>query len=498
MKSVPVVLVASEIAPFSKTGGLGDVCRALSQALARAGHQVVTVSPRYGGCDPEAHGGEDTGVRLALPAAGTEHEVGLWRVVDAHGVHHWLVEHPMFDRDGLYGDVHGTFGDNHLRFTVLCRAALEATRLVPVGEAPLGEDVLFHCHDWQAAILPVLLEAVYRPLGHYLQTPSVLTIHNIAHQGRLPGRYFEELDLPARWFSPWALEYYSDLNLLKGGLLHADQLTTVSPTFATEIRTHAGGFGLDGVLRSRAADLTGILNGIDTVQWDPRSDAHLPATYGPAEMAGKATCKGALQAELGLAVDASIPLLGSVGRLDPQKGPELTLESLPWLVQSQEAQVVFLGSAVPAHRGYEERLRELEARFPRHVRAWIGFSDPLAHRIEAGADLFLMPSRFEPCGLNQLYSMRYGTPPVVRATGGLADSVQEAAADGSEGTGWRFHMFDGHSYREALYKALACWRERPAAFAAVQERGMRRDFSWDSVVPTYEQVYARARLKRRP
>ncbi len=490
-----VLLVTSEVTPFSKTGGLGDVCGALASALARAGHRVATLSPRYGTCDPEAHGAVSTGVRAAVPAAGAPHEVEFLRVVDDDGVHHLLVEHPMFDRAGLYGDVHGTFGDNHLRFAVLCRAALEAALSVPVGEAPFGEDVLFHAHDWQAALLPVLLQAESRPRGVFRRSPCILTLHNVAHQGRFPGRLFEDLDLPPRWFSPWALEYYSDLNLLKGGILHADQITTVSPTFATEIRTQVGGFGLDGVLRSRSADLTGILNGIDD-DWDPRTDPFLPATFGPGELAGKARCKAALQEELDLEVDPEVPLLASIGRLDPQKGPELTIESLPWLVQSQEAQIAVLGSAVPTYRAYEDRLRDLEARFPGRVRAWIGFSEALAHRIEAGADLFLMPSRFEPCGLNQLYSMRYGTPPVVRATGGLADSVEEADPDGTRGTGWRFHMFDGHSYREALFRALDCWRERPAAFRAIQARGMARDSTWDAVVPDYLAVYERARERR--
>ncbi|MBW2253724.1 MAG: glycogen synthase [Deltaproteobacteria bacterium] len=491
-----VVLVSSEVAPFSKTGGLGDVCGALAAALARRGHTVVTVSPRYGPVDAMAVGAEDTGVTVDLPGAGTRHRVRYLRVVSEDGVHHLLIEHPMFDRDGIYGDANGTFGDNHLRFSILGRAAIEATHLVPVRGEPLGEDVVFHAHDWQGALVPLLLEAAYRPMNQFVTTPSVLTVHNLRHQGHFAGRMFADLDLPPRWFAPWALEYYSDLNLLKGGLHHTDQITTVSPTYAAEIRTQIGGFGLDGVLRSRQDVLTGILNGIDAQIWNPATDPLLPANYDANDLTGKKTCKAALQTELGLSVDAATPLIGSVGRLDPQKGTGLLIESIPWLVEKQDAQVVVLGDAPAEFRRYEERLRQFEQRYPRHVRAWMGFSEAQAHQIEAGADLYAMPSRFEPCGLNQMYSMRYGTPPVVRAVGGLADSVQPALGDCSAGTGWVFHLYDGHHLRDALYQALSCWRDRPEAFRAIQGRGMAVDWSWDAVVPAYEAIYERARAAR--
>jgi len=491
-----VVLVSSEVTPFSKTGGLGDVCGALARALARREHTVVTVSPRYGVLDAGRVGAEDTGVAVDLPGAGSMHQVRFLRTVSEEGVHHLLLDHPMFDRNGIYGDENGTFGDNHLRFSILGRAAIEAAHRVPIRGEPLGEDVIFHAHDWQGALVPILLEAAYRPMNQFVTTPSVLTVHNLRHQGHFAGRLFDDLDLPPRWFAPWALEYYSDVNLLKGGLLHADQITTVSPTYAAEIRTQMGGFGLEGVLRSRQEDLTGILNGIDAEVWNPATDPLIAANYDANDLTGKKTCKAALQTELGLSVDASTPLIGSVGRLDPQKGTGLLIESIPWLVEEQDAQVVVLGDAPAEFRHFEERLREFEEKYPRHVRAWMGFSEAQAHRIEAGADLYAMPSSFEPCGLNQMYSLRYGTPPVVRAVGGLADSVQPASEDGSSGTGWVFHLYDGHHLRDALYQALDCWRNRPGAFRAIQHRGMAVDWSWDAVVPAYEAIYEKARTAR--
>ncbi len=491
-----VVLVSAEVAPFSKSGGLGDVCSAIPRALARRGHRVVTVSPRYASVDLAALGAVDTGVTVGVHAAAFRHDVQFWRVDDA-GVTHLFVDHPMFHRGGLYGDAQGTFRDNHIRFAVLCRAALEVPRRVPLDDGLLGDEVVFHANDWHAALVPVYLEALYRPLGLYRFAPSVLTVHNIAHQGHLPARTFNDLELAPRWLVPEGLEWYGEVNLLKGGLLAADALTTVSPTFAREIATPAGGFGLDGIIRHRLDALTGILNGLDPDEWDPATDPHLAKNYDAGTLvAGKAANKAALQRELGLPIDPRAPLVGAVGRLDPQKGVEHLVESVPWLV-GQGAQVVVLGSAAPAHAHYEAALRDLEGRYRDSVRAWIGFSEPVAHRIEAASDLFVMPSRFEPSGLNQLYSMRYGTVPVVRATGGLADSVTEADLDRGLGTGFRFDAFRGDAFRSALYRALSTYRDRPEDFTALALRGMEQDHAWDRVVGHYEDVYADATARRR-
>ena len=491
-----IVLTSSEVAPFSKSGGMGDVAGALPRALAARGHTVVTVSPLYASVDRERFGLEDTGLTVGIHGANAVHQAHFWRT-ELDGVVHLFVENPMFDRAGLYGDEHGAYGDNHLRFSVLSRAAIEAARRVPVLEGePLGEEVLFHCNDWQTALVPIYLAAHYRPLGLFAHAATVLTLHNVAHQGRLPARFFDDLELAPRWFAPTGLEWFGDLGLLKGGILWADMLSAVSPTYARELLQAGGAHGLEGPLRIRRGSLRGVLNGIDPAVWSPAVDPLLPATYDADALAGKAACKAALQQELGLAVDPSVPLVGTVGRLDPQKGIELIVESVPWLVQEMGAQVVVLGSAAEAHKRYEHQLAQLQRRFSGRVVAWLGFSERVAHLIEAGSDLFVMPSRFEPCGLNQLYSLAYGTPPVVRATGGLADTVRTFDPKADTGNGWAFDDYSGGAFREALYWALSTWRRDPEAFTRLVRRGMREQHAWTDRVGEYEALYAEALAKR--
>ncbi len=482
-----VVLVSSEVAPFSKSGGLGDAVASLAKALARAGHAVCTVSPRYRGIAAQA---EFTGFVARIPLGAWEHRAGIHQVLDA-GVRHFFIDNGMYDRDGYYGDASGSFGDNHIRFALLCQAAMHVARRF------VGDDVVFHCHDWQAALLPAYLKAYWRPLGLFERSGSVLTLHNPAHQGRLPASLFVDLELPARWFTPWGLEYHGDLGLLKGGVLHADQLTTVSPTFAREIVSPGGGFGLEALLASRAIDLTGILNGIDTGEWDPATDPHLPAHFHVDDLAGKALVKASVQAELGLPVDPAAPLLVTVGRLDPQKGVDLLLDSVPWLV-SEGVQVAVLGSAAAAHRAFEHRVEEHQRRFPQRVRAWLGYDEGLSHRLIAAADLFAMPSLFEPCGLTQMYAQRYGSVPIVRRTGGLADTVEECDAWGEAGTGFLFERPTPQAFRDATWRAISLYRADPDAFTALRRRGMRRDFSWDRAIPAWQLVYERAQAVRAP
>ena len=480
-----IVQVASEVAPFSKSGGLADVVGALSRGLAGAGHTVWTVSPRYRGV---AEGARPTGIRIA-PSLGSHPWPATLSTLSIDGVQHLFVDHPSFDRDGLYGDDHGPFGDNHQRFALLCHAALAAARHL-AGDAPV-----IHAHDWQAALLPIYLEADYRPLGLLTEATTVLTLHNPMHQGRLPASCFTDLDLSGRWFAPSGLEFHGDLGLLKGGILHADQLTTVSPTFAREVLTAGGGFGLDTVLAGRAVDLTGILNGLDVEVWDPSTDAHLPARYTAADLAGKVRCKADLQAELGLPIDPDAPLVGLVSRLDPQKGIALILDIAPQIAQAG-AQLVVVGTASAAHRHFEERLVALAEAHPHNIRAWIGYSEAMAHRVQGGADLFVMPSVFEPCGLTQLAALRYGTPPVVRRTGGLADSVIPYDPRTDRGTGFLFGPPTAEALREALWRAMALFTDDPVAFAALQRRGMAVDSSWAQAVPAYIATYDRARALR--
>jgi starch synthase len=477
-----LLFVSSEVTPFSKSGGLADVVGALSRKMAAQGHRVLVVSPAYSEMPGKVL---DHGIDVVL--GGWHHHLAFRHHVD--GADFVFLEHAWYRRGGLYGDANGSFGDNHLRYAALCRAALEAARFVTLADGkPLGEDIVVHAHDWQGSLVSVYLDALYRPLSVFPKAAVVQTLHNLAHQGLFPAASFRDLELPPRFAESWALEWHGNLGLLKAGILFADQLTTVSPNYAREIQTSEGGFHLDPILRHRNSELTGILNGVDVETWNPASDPHIAAAYSATDLDGKHACKAALQREVGLTVDARAPLVGVVSRLDPQKGVELMLDSLPWLVE-RGAQFVVLGSAAASHRKYEEQFRRLAARFPGRVAAAIGFSEALAHRIEAGADLFCMPSRFEPCGLNQLYSLRYGTPPVVRTTGGLADSVPAEL-------GFRFHAFSGIALRGALHAAISEYVDSPDAFSERQVRCMTTDVSWNARVPTYEAVYKRAQRAR--
>ncbi len=475
-----IVVVSAEVSPWAKTGGLGDVCGALPKALAGRGHLVTTVSPRYKNY-PDAW---DTGVRARFHLFGMDHEVGFHHCQDEAGAHHIFVDHPSYQRPGIYGDSSGAYGDNLFRFALLSRAAIEAAARVPLNGECVGEDVVFHINDWHTALLPLYLKAIYQPAGRFLRAATVLGLHNLGHHGTSAAHTFAGLDVSARWWP--ALDFGGNLNVLKTGLTLADKLVAVSPTYAREITDNLG-FGLEGMLAARRGDLVGILNGIDAT-WDPATDPHIAANYTPEDLSGKLLCKTALQRRMGLAVRPDTPLFGVVARLDHQKGIDLISELTPWLVR-QEVQLVVLGSG---SRELSEFFRGLSANVPRQVGAHIGFDEALAHQIEAGADAFLMPSRFEPCGLNQLYSMRYGTPPIVHATGGLADTVETWSPATGRGTGWAFRPLSVEALREAIGWALYTYRKHPDAWQAIQLNGMRRDSSWNQSALRYEAVYRAA------
>jgi starch synthase len=458
-----VAFVAPEVVPFSKTGGLADVAGALPAALREAGAEVVTVSPLYR-C-VRRHALEDTGRRVRVPVGDAVIESSVFR----SGGHCFLEHDPYFDRDGLYGAEPGDYEDNARRFIFLCRGALEWLK----GQEP--PDVV-HAHDWQAGLVPVYLKTLYQEA--FPRARSVFTIHNIAYQGN-----FWHWDMPLtgldwKHFNWREMEFHGRISLLKGGIVFADAVTTVSPTYAREILTPAFGCGLEGVVRDRATALHGILNGVDVSEWDPRTDPHLPARYGPEDPAGKAACKAGLQRECGLPVDPRVPLVGMIGRLVWQKGVDLFLESAEALAR-RRAQFVILGSG-GAH--YEEALAALARRHPRRFAVRAAFDDALAHRIEAGSDLFLMPSRYEPCGLNQIYSLRYGTVPVVHATGGLADTVEEGV------TGFTFSPFTREALLGAMGRALEAFGER-ARWRAMMLEGMRREAGWSVPARRYLELY---------
>lgn len=471
-----IAWVASEMAPFSKTGGLADVAGALPGALAARGHRVLAISPRYKAV-PDA---VDTGARVLVRLFGHDHLVRYF-VVDRDGVRWILVDNPCFHREGIYRDSEGAYADNLFRYALLSRAAIEAVRFLPAldGER-LGDDTVFHINDWHTGLLPVYLQAHYRPAGILRGARTVLGLHNLGHQGTTWAKEFAGLDLDSRWWP--ILDMHGHLNPLKAGIVSADALVAVSPTYARQIQRDQG-FGLEGLLRQRHSDLIGIVNGIGP-DWDPTNDPHLPAHFSVDDLSGKALCKQALQRELGLP-QRNVPMFALISRLDHQKGIDLVEAVAPWLL-SHDVQLVMLGSGASE---YERFFRRSERRWPHQARGWVGFNEGLAHRIEAAADVFLMPSRFEPCGLNQLYSMRYGTVPVVHATGGLADTVINARPGADDATGWSFAPHHVDAFHQAVGWALLTMTRYPEAFARIRANGMRRDSSWDRSAQTYEAVY---------
>jgi starch synthase len=469
-----ILFVASEVAPWSKTGGLGDVAGALPRALAARGHSVAVVTPRYGSIDPRQAGLVRD--KRALRVRGEA--VPLW--VKKAGATFVFVENERLfgSRRGLYADGGRDYADNAERFTFLCRAALAlpgALRMRPR---------VVHANDWQAGLVPFLLRHEHAEDPALAGARTVFTVHNLAYQGVFPKEVIPHLGLPWAVFRHEAMEFFDQLSFMKAGLTFADALTTVSPTFAREIVTPEGGFGLDAVLRQRRADLHGILNGIDMAQWDPATDPNLPAHYSARSLGGKARCKAALQRELGLPVRSDLPLLVMVSRLAEQKGLDLVVASLADLL-ARDVQFAVLGSG---ERRFEEALAAASRDRPDRVAARLGFDEGLAHRMEAGGDAFLMPSRFEPCGLNQMYSLRYGTVPVVRAVGGLEDTVEDY--DGwNRGTGFKFRDYAPAALLLAARRALDTWRDR-RAWRGLVSRGMAQDFSWDRSARRYEELYA--------
>lgn len=482
-----ILMAAAEAAPYAKVGGLGDVTGALSRALAHAGHQVLLVLPKYDQIDYLTHGFQP---RLhALPVSGPSgvHGCKVHHLHAATGLDVYLLEHhELFSRSGVYGDEHGPYEDNGFRFAFFSMAVLSLCHAVD-----FTPDVL-HVHDWPTAVLPALLKYSRRDDPRFSETGSVLTIHNLAHQGISPREVLDYLGLPERAFHPSVFEDHGRVNLLKGGISQADLLSTVSPTYACEILGSVGGCGLDAHLRYRSADLHGILNGVDYDEWNPEHDPHLPATYSDENLEGKAVCKAHLQRELMLTENPRTPLLGVVARMVEQKGLDLLLDAIPAILACG-AQLVVLGTGDAA---LETRFRELPALHPRQIGAHIGFNNRLAHMIEAGADLFVMPSRFEPCGLNQIYSLRYGTPPIVRRTGGLEDTVVDVDQDSENGTGFKFPEINAEQLCDTILRAVTLYRDQPRAWRQIVSRAMRQRFDWHGAARAYMQLYDWAVGKR--
>lgn len=471
-----VLMVSSEASPYAKSGGLADVLGALPPALVKLGHRIGVVLPRYQyAYKTDARRVIDA---LQIPLGGGTYTVGIWEL-RKEGVRYFFVDHPgLYGRNGLYGDQYGEFGDNHIRFALLSKAAIEIARLLFPAD-------IFHGHDWQAGLLPVYLKTQGAVDPTFIGAKTVMTVHNLGYQGGFNRNQMREVSLPDNLFRPDLMEFYGRCNMLKGGLVFCDAITTVSRKYAEEIQTPAFGFGLDGLLRAREASLTGILNGADYTQWNTANDRYLQAPYGhysTEDLAGKRVCKAALLKEMGLpehAIDR--PLLGVVSRFASQKGFDLIAEAA-WQIFRDDVYLVALGNG---EKRYEDLFHRLHDTFPDKVAIWMGYNDQLAHRIEAGADIFLMPSLYEPCGLNQIYSLRYGTVPVVRATGGLDDTITDS---GTESTGFKFHDYSGYALLDSIRTAIYAYDDRPA-WESMMVRGMKRDFSWDTSALEYSHLY---------
>jgi len=480
-----ILMVASEAAPFAKTGGLADVVGSLPRALARLGHHVDVVMPRYRGITA----GDIIG-RVRVPLVGEVTGADVYAVA-AEGVRTIFVDEPSyFDRDYLYGASGHDYPDNPERFAFLARAALECAAGRVTGRGAGGPYDVIHAHDWQAGLVPVLPRTVFAGDPALGAIPTVFTIHNLAYQGVFDASWLPRLGLGWDLMRVDALEFWGRISFLKGGIGFSRLITTVSPRYAQEIQTPEYGFGFDGILRERAADLVGILNGIDYDQWDPARDPHLPVSFDASNLAGKAAAKKLLLERVGLPVTAVTldrPIVGLISRLVDQKGFDL-LEELNDELPRLDASFVLLGTG---ERRFEDLWLGLAARHPDRIAARIGFDEPLAHLIEGGADLFLMPSRFEPCGLNQMYSLRYGTVPVVRATGGLYDTVRNVDRASGTGTGFTFKDYSSQALLDTLRWALSLY-ENKRLWRAVQAAGMSQDFSWDRSARQYVSVYERA------
>ncbi len=479
-----IAFAASECVPFSKTGGLADVVGALPRALAALGHQVSVYLPRYRQTkltDPQ------TVVRsITVPYDDKYRFCSVVTAGSSAGIKFYFVEYPQyFDRDALYGTPAGDYPDNAERFAMFSRAVLESSKI-------LGVPHVFHCHDWQSALVPVMLRTLYAEDPAFREVATVFTIHNMGYQGLFPPETLPLLMLPWDLLTISKMEFFGQVNFLKGALVLADFVTTVSKKYSQEIQTTEYGFGLEGVLRNRAATVTGILNGVDYEEWSPQTDRFAMAKYSSQDLSGKLQCKHDLLHAFGVAnADAKVPVIGIVSRFAAQKGFDLIAQIMDRLAR-EEMIVVALGTG---DKPYEEMFQRLNKQFPNKIAAKVAFDNAIAHKIEAGADMFLMPSRYEPCGLNQIYSLKYGTVPIVRATGGLDDTIEPWDARTGKGTGFKFTDYTGEALLATIKQALLAYQD-PSSWQTLMRNGMSRDFSWGASAREYGKIYERARQAR--
>jgi len=478
-----IVFITAECTPLAQTGGLGDVISGLSKALRKRGHDARIIMPLYQSINREKHGITYSRSCCVHFGRGEEIWVGVFEGKLDGEVPIWFVDYGRyFDRPYIYDDQEDCY-----RFGVLSKAALQIckdTAWIPH---------IAHVHDWMTSMSAVFLKTWDRVLSPLSQTASVLTIHNIGYQGKFSPSVLPFYGLGGDYMAPDRFEDFGMINLLKAGIQYADAVTTVSPTYATEIRGPIGGMGMAPYLNNRAEHVFGIVNGVDTEVWNPATDKYLPERFSRDNLAGKAACKRALQERFGLAVDPKIPLFAIISRFAPQKGFDLIRGALPQAMRDMVIQVVALGTGDPFTENF---FRWLHGAYPRGANAHIGFSPELSHLIEAGSDFFLMPSLYEPCGLNQMYSSLYGSLPIVRATGGLDDTVENYNEATATGTGFKFWEISGRALFYTIGWAVSTWYDRPQHYAAMQKQGMARDFTWNASAHQYEEVYEHALAHR--
>jgi starch synthase len=477
-----ILFAASEGLPFSKTGGLADVIEALPKALVAQGHELAVVLPRYRGIKTSMV----IMPSVTIPLGGRLRFPSIADGTMLNGVRYFFVDDPgYFDRDGIYGNSTGDFPDNAERYSEFCRAVIEIAKHVWPAD-------VIHCHDWQTALVPTLMRSLYSTDPLVKDIPVIFTVHNLGYQGQFAAAVLGRAGIPPEVYNPAGLEYYGDVNLLKGGLVYSDYLTTVSKKYAEEIQTPEFGYGLDGVVRSRRDHVVGILNGVDYSVWNPEKDKLLAATYSAKDLTGKHACKKELLEIFGLSPEYETrPVLGIVSRFADQKGFDLIAAVAPELMQ-EDVILTVLGTG---ERRYEELFDTLANEFPGRVGVRIGYDNELAHKIEAGADMFLMPSRYEPCGLNQIYSLKYGTVPIVRATGGLDDTVESFDVQHGTGTGFKFEPYTGAALLDTIRLALHHFADE-RIWKRIQLNGMSKDFSWKRPASEYAKLYKTARLAR--
>lgn len=476
-----ILLASSEVYPYSKTGGLADMTGALGKALAQAGHQVGIVKPLFRGIKERFPQVRRVDWHFDLPLGDKRVDAELWQLEPTKGLTIYFIRKAAyFDRAGLYNENGSDYWDNGERFVFFSKCIAHLSRYLP------WQPEMVHIHDWQTALVPLFIRHGREREGWGNAPRTCLTIHNLAYQGVFPGPAYALTNLPPDYFTGACCEAFGQLNCLKAGIACADVLTTVSPRYAREILTPEFGEGLDGMLRQRQAQLTGILNGVDYEDWRTKGNPHLPASYSAQNLRGKAIIKRELLKELHLPDAPALPLFGTVTRLAEQKGLDILLPALHEMLHSP-MRFVLLGSG---DRGFENALRQLHRKFPDRAAVRIGFDEGLSHRIEAACDFFLMPSRFEPCGLNQMYSLRYGAIPVVRATGGLDDSVIDASQSVTAANGIKFYKYAASALANGIRKALVL-HQHPALLRQYRRNAMACDFSWGRTAKRYLEVYER-------